>query len=98
LSGGRTCHYEPQKFRAQSGTIEVDVQFLTRVLVKEAFLTIGALPRGELGNWIICTVSIVAALAVSAASYRWIELPFNRMGHAYVPREAVIAPAIVSET
>jgi peptidoglycan/LPS O-acetylase OafA/YrhL len=66
-------------------------------LTAMAFLTIGALPRGELGNWIICMVSIVSALAVSAASYRWIELPFNRAGHAYTPREAVIAPAIAGE-
>jgi len=36
--------------------------------------------HGALGNWIICSASIVVAVAVSAASYRLIELPSIEIG------------------
>lgn len=37
-------------------------------------------PEGTLGNWILCFVSVVVALAASAVSYRWVEMPCVALG------------------
>jgi peptidoglycan/LPS O-acetylase OafA/YrhL len=62
-------------------------------LTAMAAISVSVIPGGAMGNFIICTASIALALAVSALSYRWVEVPLNNIGHAYTSRR----PATLSK-
>jgi peptidoglycan/LPS O-acetylase OafA/YrhL len=54
----------------------IPVFYLTALALIES----GIVPRDGLGNWVICTTSILAALGLSALSYRYLELTSIQLG------------------
>jgi peptidoglycan/LPS O-acetylase OafA/YrhL len=63
-----------------------------------AALSIRALPRGALGNWIICMGSIALALGLSVIAHRWLEKPAIALGKLATARPITRAVDVVGGT